>query len=174
MVDPVQLGPITVVVEESPTVISVEEVSILVTEAEQRNRIEVDEDFPNVVYVGASPTEAGGNQVISFNRSNLLEVTQGQARFFFPSDAALIEITPGVSNAPEGSDIIIDVNLNDVSLFAPEDRPRILENEVVGVGVSDFLTAIVDEGDYLTVDIDQVGSTTPGDFLTVTIVYRLL
>lgn len=174
MPDPVQLGPITVVVEEERSIVQTTlEVSEVVAEAD-RNKITIIEDTPNTVFIGLEPASSNRReQVISFNRSNLLEPTEGMARFFFPEPAVLVEITAGVATAPEGADIILDANVNDVSIFDPDDRPRILEGEVLAPEATDFLDAIVDEGDYMTIDIDQVGSITPGDYLTVTVVYRL-
>jgi len=157
MADPVRLGPITVTVEG------------------QRNQIVVSEEEPSTVLVGGSSGSTSYlDQLINFSLSNLLTVTTGKTKFVFPVPAVLLGVTPSVNTAPVGSDVIIDVNINGVSTFAPANRPRVLDGQEVGAEATTFLDATVEAGDYLTVDVDQVGSSTPGDFLGVTVRYRLV
>jgi hypothetical protein len=67
----------------------------------------------------------------------------------------------------------VDVNKNGVTIFSTQsNRPTI-----PAAGVTDLADAInvpnVSAGEFLTVDIDQVGSTNPGSDLTVTILYTV-
>ena len=69
--------------------------------------------------------------------------------------------------------MIVDVNKNGVTIFSNQaNRPTI-----AAATTTDDANAIdlpnVAAGQYLTVDIDQVGSTTPGSDLSVTIIYSV-
>jgi hypothetical protein len=83
----------------------------------------------------------------------------------FPCVLNTVQVTAGAS--PWGSSLIIDLNANDVTIFSTrENRPTIMAGEhASGLMVPDVKNLIV--GDYLTVDIDQVGSSTSGGDLTV-------
>lgn len=154
----VRLGPTTVTVEETP------------------NEVTIDEQTPSTITVtaGTSTSPSAGQQLINFSRSNLLSVVVGQTKFVFPVNAAILGVTASVATAPEGSDIIIDVNVDDISIFAPVNRPTIPEGQEVGSEATIFQDGVVNAGSYMTVDIDQVGSTTPGDYLGVTVRYKLI
>lgn len=175
MPDPVQLGPITVTVEEAVSEIVVEEIIPTVVVAPVTNTIIVNDELPDNVYVGSAPIASGGDQIISFTRSNLLTATAGQGRFIFPHAAVLVKLEATVANAPEGADIILQLVKNGtINLFDSANRPRILEDESIADDTSAFTNAYLQENDYLTLNIDQVGSVTPGDYLTVVLVYRKL
>jgi hypothetical protein len=58
------------------------------------------------------------------------------------------------------------VNKNGSTIFTTQaNRPTIVSGALTSVSVPDVTTWA--NGDYLTVDIDQVGSTTPGTDLQV-------
>lgn len=164
MADVIRLGPTTVTVEEAAS------------------EITVSAEDPTVVAVGTTAAAGGSGaiyQLAHFSRPNLLTVAQGSTKFVFPMEAALFGVTASVKTAPVGSDIILDVNVGTgsgagVSTFEPANRPKILEGETVGSEATNFLDATIQPGDWITVDIDQVGSTTPGDFLGVTVRYQLV
>ena len=78
-----------------------------------------------------------------------------------------------MGTAPTGQAILVDVNKNGVTLFTTQaNRPTIAAAafQDVSEAVPD-VTAIA-AGDYLTVDIDQVGSAVLGADLTVNIRWR--
>jgi len=84
-----------------------------------------------------------------------------------------IKVRANVATAPVGQSVIVDVNKNGVTIFSNQaNRPTI-----AAATTTDDANAIdvpaVAAGEILTVDIDQVGSTTPGSDLTVTIVYTV-
>lgn len=77
-----------------------------------------------------------------------------------------------VSSAPTGSAIIVDVNKNGSTIFSTQsNRPQIAAGATQG-NTTTFNTSNLTAGDYLTVDVDQKGSTLPGDDLVVVIVLR--
>lgn len=118
--------------------------------------------------IPAAPTQA----IAPFSRTGTLSVVAGAARFKFPFAATIINVTAAVNTAPTGADIILDVNLNGVTIFTTQaNRPRILAGtfqETVDA-VPDVTAAANDQ--YLTVDIDQVGSGVAGADLTVFVRY---
>lgn len=175
MPDPVQLGPITVSIEESVTEVVVEEQIPTIAVAPVENRVVVNEELPDRIYVGVAPIGSGGDQVISFTRSNLLTVTEGMGRFIFPFPAVLVKVEATVGTPSEGADIILQLERNDdTELFEMADRPRILAGQSIAEDTTAFTNAYMQENDFLTLNIVQVGNVTPGAYLTVVIVYRPL
>ena len=72
-----------------------------------------------------------------------------------------------VKTAPTGASLIIDVNKNGVTIFTTQaNRPTIAAGATVS---SDSLPDVVSlaQNDYLTIDIDQIGSVVAGANLTV-------
>ena len=71
--------------------------------------------------------------------------------------------------APVGADIIVDVNLDDVSIFTTQaNRPRIVAGQTEGQSVVPDVNKFR-LNEILTVDIDQVGSDVAGTGLTIQI-----
>jgi hypothetical protein len=100
---------------------------------------------------------------------NELYVVTGKVRFYLQRDYKITAIAVAVGVAPTGSALIVDINKNGTTIFTTqENRPTI------AVGANSDLTSAPDidtlsVGDYLTVDIDQVGSSFAGSDLTVQI-----
>jgi hypothetical protein len=77
-------------------------------------------------------------------------------------------VRASVGVAPTGGSIIIDVNVNGASVFASQaSQPKIPADEYTSGKITSLAQASVAPGQYLTVDVDQVGATTPGSDLTV-------
>lgn len=95
----------------------------------------------------------------------------GVVRFYFNATRTVSNVVVGVGTAPTGSTIIVDVNKNGTTIFTTQgNRPTIAIS-----GFSD-LTSVPDvtgfvSGDYLTVDVDQKGSTIAGADLVVTVYF---
>ena len=65
----------------------------------------------------------------------------------------------------------VDVNKNGTTIFTTQsNRPTISDGNNTGYTTNIDIASWAD-GDYLTMDVDQVGSTEPGRNLTVHIVY---
>lgn len=122
-------------------------------------------------------TTASQDDIAAFTRTDILTAPYtGVGRYLFPYSATIIGVTAAVNTAPVGSSIIIDVNKNGTTIFTAQiNRPTILSgtNDTGGSEVVPDVTSLV-FGDYLTVDIDQVGSGTPGSDLTVFVHYTRL
>jgi len=72
--------------------------------------------------------------------------------------------------APTGAAIIADVHENGTTIFTTQsNRPQIAAGATSGSSTT-IEAATWENGNYLTVDIDQIGSTIAGADLTVTVV----
>lgn len=100
-----------------------------------------------------------------------LQVLSGAARFYFTRSVTIQRVTASVSQAPTGASVIADVNLNGSTIFTtPLNRPTIPVGQFVDLTSTPDVVAAV-SGDYLTVDVDQVGSVTAGKDLVVQVEY---
>ena len=69
--------------------------------------------------------------------------------------------------APTGASLIFDININGSTIWATQsNRLQIAAGNTYGTADS-FNTTALNEGDILTIDIDQTGTTTPGADITV-------
>jgi len=77
-----------------------------------------------------------------------------------------------VNTAPVGAAILVDVNKDGVTIFTNQaHRPTIADGAYDG-NTTDIDISSWEDGSYLTMDVDQVGSGTAGSYLTVVIVYH--
>jgi hypothetical protein len=98
-----------------------------------------------------------------------LSVGTGKAKFYVPGAITLGNVRASVSTAPTGADITIDVNKNGTTVFTTQtNRPKIFAGQTLVSTSTPNITTLV-AGDYITVDIDSVGSLNPGKDLTVQI-----
>lgn len=112
------------------------------------------------------------DDLATFAVSGGLSITLGTLRFRFPFAATLEGVSAAVNTAPTGANILLDVNKNGVSIYPFSTKPTILIGAFDTGGVEQVPdTTNMNPGDYLQVDIDQVGSTIPGSDLTVFIRY---
>jgi hypothetical protein len=87
-----------------------------------------------------------------------------------PCTLTITKVKLVVKTAPTGAAIIVDVNKNGTTIFTTQDnRPQIAIGATTGDSGTPDVTALA-EGDKLTIDIDQIGSTIAGADLTVEVV----
>jgi hypothetical protein len=107
-------------------------------------------------------------QVQIFTVPGTLSVGTGRAKFYIPGPITLGNVRASVGTAPTGSSIIIDVNKNSSSVVTTNSKPQIFAGQTLvstsTPNITEFTT-----GDYITVDVDAVGSLNPGSDLTVQI-----
>ena len=109
------------------------------------------------------------HQVQVFTVPGTLSVGIGRAKFYIPGAITLGNVRASVGTAPTGADITIDVNKNVTTVFTTQsNRPKIYAGQTV-VSTSTPNITTFSAGDYITVDIDTVGSLNPGSDLTVQI-----
>jgi hypothetical protein len=129
-------------------------------------------EVPNQVVI--TTTRAPGiqqflYQVQVFTVPGTLTVGTGKARFYIPGPITLSNVRASVSTAAAGSDIIVDVNLNGATVFTTQaNRPKIFAGQVTCPMATPDIKELT-TGDYLSVDIDSIGSIFAGSDLTVQI-----
>lgn len=103
--------------------------------------------------------------------SGTLTTATGALRVPIHTTGTVTSIRAMVNTAPTGAAIIIDVNKNGTTLYTTQgNRPTIaVSTNAVNATVPDVTTLAA--GDYLTVDIDQIGSTVAGANLVVSVRY---
>lgn len=100
-----------------------------------------------------------------------LSVITGKIRFYAPFAFDITNVIGSVGTAPTGAPVIFDINKNGTTIFTTQgNRPTI------PIGLFVDMTSVpnvthFDIGDYLTVDVDQIGSTIPGTDGLLTIEY---
>lgn len=106
---------------------------------------------------------------IPFVKQGTLTLSTGSVRFVLPYACTIVDVRAIVNTQPTGASIKVDVNKNGTTIFTTQaNRPNIaVSTNLSGTAVPD-VTALA-AGDYLTVDVDQIGSTIPGADLTVVV-----
>ena len=95
-----------------------------------------------------------------------LYVMNGSARWYAPRSVTIQSMTAYVQTAPTGASLNLRVNKNGSSIATPSIADGATSGSLTG------LTETMNAGDYLTVDITQVGSTVAGSNLSLVIVYK--
>jgi hypothetical protein len=87
-----------------------------------------------------------------------------------PRTLTIIKAYANVKTAPTGAALIFDINKNGTSIWASTqaNRVQIAASATSGTKTS-FDTTALSEGDVLTLDVDQVGSTIAGADATISL-----
>lgn len=137
----------------------------------ETNVVQVLTETNTIVVTSPGPQGATGQGVTTHTMTlpGELYVVSGKVRFYLQRDYRITAIAVAVGFAPTGASVIVDINKNGTTIFTTQaNRPTI------AVGANSDLTSAPDidtlsVGDYLTVDVDQVGSSFAGSDLTVQI-----
>lgn len=107
----------------------------------------------------------------TFSRWQTLYTIAGTHRWYNDSGATLAikEIRAAVGTAPTGATIICDVNIDGSTIWSTQGNRLTIAANGNTASTTTFNTLVIPDGSYLTVDIDQVGSTEPGADLTLTV-----
>jgi hypothetical protein len=115
-------------------------------------------------------TPAAPGRTWAFSLPGTLTTTTGKARIYNDTGATMTlrSVRATVGTAPTGATLIIDLNKNGTTMFTTQgNRPTVaISGNTSGKVTNADVTSIAD-GDYLTVDVDQVGSTVAGADLVV-------
>lgn len=116
-------------------------------------------------------THTGTFTLSAFSRQGVLSVAAGALRLPVEGTYAIVGVRLMVGTAPTGQALIVDVNKNDTTIYTTQsNRPTIAAGaNSGGPGAAPDVTSLV-AGDYLTVDIDQVGTTVAGSDLVVSVI----
>lgn len=108
----------------------------------------------------------------TFAVTGTVAVATGKSRIYLEEAYAVETVRAAVNTAPTGAALIIDLNKNGTSIYgAQENRPSIQAGTNSALGGTPSVQTFA-AGDYITVDVDAVGSSTPGADLTVTVRLR--
>ena len=99
------------------------------------------------------------------NQSGTLKITTGTARWYAPKNINISKTTGSVSIAPAGSSLIATLNKNGSTIDTLTIADSSTTDENRGLSLA------VNSGDYLTVDITQVGSSTAGSDFNLIVEY---
>lgn len=91
--------------------------------------------------------------------------TNQSAEFEVAATLTIVGVRLRCKTAPQGANLIVDINKNGTTIFTT--RPEIDAGQTTDDNNHVISVTALATGDILTVDIDQVGSTTPGSNLTV-------
>lgn len=105
-----------------------------------------------------------------FGKSGALTVVAGVAQLPIDINCTILSVVARVSTAPTGAAILIDVNKNGTTIFTTQaNRPSIAAAANASSVVTNMDVTSLAAGDYLTIDIDQIGSTVAGSDLVVAV-----
>ena len=114
---------------------------------------------------------SGGGVISNFTQQGVLATGTGVSKLPFTMNASIVSVLLAVDTSPTGAALIVDVNKNGTTIFTTQaNRPTVPDADADGVGAeaTPDVTSIT-AGEYLTVDIDQVGSTVAGSDLVVSV-----
>ena len=98
----------------------------------------------------------------SYNYDGTLAVNTGSKRLYLPRTGTLGTFDMFVATAPVGADLTVTINKNGSSIGTG----TISDGATSGTGQTLSSTSF-SSGDYLTVDITQIGSSTAGEDLYI-------
>lgn len=108
----------------------------------------------------------------TFAITGTVAAATGRSRVYMEGTYSVVSVRASVNTAPTGASLICDVNKNGTTIYTTQaNRPTIAASAFTATANSPDVTTLA-AGDYLTVDVDQVGSTMAGSDLTVTIRLR--
>lgn len=106
-----------------------------------------------------------------YSIAGTLTVGTGLARVYFNRDITITNVSASVGTAPTGASLIFDVNKSGTTIFTTQgNRPSIAASAYTDLTSIPDVTAVT-TSDYLTIDVDQIGSTVAGAHATITIWY---
>lgn len=100
------------------------------------------------------------------------QLMSGNKRLYNDTGVTLTisKVRIAAGTAPVGSDLIIDIHKGGTTIFSTQaNRPRLNAGQSASLSGAPNTTSWAD-GEYLTLDVDQVGSTTPGSDIVITVV----
>jgi hypothetical protein len=127
---------------------------------------------PRIILAGDCPESGGAITTLAFSLPGQAFVEHGRLAMPFPGiTGTLLGVNARVHVAPTGASIIVDVNKSGSTIFSDQSlRPAIAAGTKTSGWVSPQVTSITNT-DYLTVDVDQVGSVLAGGDLVVAVRY---
>lgn len=102
-----------------------------------------------------------------YSVTGTLTVRTGVSRIYVEGNYTFETCRASVGTAPTGASVIVDVKKNGTTIYSTQSaRPTIAVSTNSAVGNSPAITTFA-SGDYITVDVAQIGSTVAGADLVV-------
>lgn len=102
----------------------------------------------------------------TFTMAGATSIQVGQMRLYADYACTIQSVRASVGTAPVGSSLLVDINKNGTTIFTTQaGRPTIAAGTFTDLATPDVTTLAAE--DYLTIDVDQIGTTTPGSDLVV-------
>ena len=109
----------------------------------------------------------------TLDHDETLATGSAKARLVMPCDGVITNVTACTLSAPVGASVILDVNKGGTTIFTTQaNRPTVAAAATTATLAGQPEVTSFSAGDVLTVDVDQVGSTTAGTGFTVGIAYK--
>jgi hypothetical protein len=128
-----------------------------------------------MVYNGTVWLACGGDYLAAtYSVPGALTVQTGSGKIYNDTGRTrtIVAVRLAVGTAPTGAGIICDINKNGTTIYTTQaNRPTIAAAGTTVKSTNPDITSWAD-GDQISVDIDQIGSTVAGSNLTVTITAR--
>lgn len=121
---------------------------------------------------GGQLVEVADALALTYGIPGVLAVGVGAARWYPQRNITILGVVPAAGIAPTGASLLFDLNIDGATAFSTQaNRPAVASGSYSG---SAAVPNVVDvnEGSYLTLDVDQVGSTVAGSHATVQVLYR--
>lgn len=111
--------------------------------------------------------------VFSISSDETLATGTAKGRFIAPCDGKIVAVKACSLSAPAGASIILDVNKGGTTIFTTQaNRPTIAAAATTATLAGAPEVVEFAAGDVITVDVDQVGSSTAGTGFTVSIAFE--
>lgn len=110
----------------------------------------------------------------TFSIAGTVAIATGKSRWYLEGNYQIETVRIAVDTAPTGAALTVDVNKSGTTIYTTQSaRPSIAASANTATGNNPAVKTFA-AGDYITVDVDQVGSTVAGADLTVTVRVRKL
>jgi len=111
------------------------------------------------------------DSVLILSTDEALTAAANKARLVMPFSGTITSVTAALLSAPTGASVILDVNLGGTTIFTTQaNRPTVAAGATTATTGTPNVVAF-DASDILTVDCDQIGSSTAGTGFTVAVAY---
>jgi hypothetical protein len=147
-------------------------------------------DFINNTVLGPTSHVHDGADAAQISYGDILDKPSDKNAFIFPitgtptvgtnkapllhemwENGTIIEVRVVCKTAPTGANVIIDVNVDGVSIWDAANRVKVLAGANAG-NTGTINNPVVAKGSILTIDVDQIGSSVAGSDFTVIVIYQ--
>lgn len=125
----------------------------------------------NPIVVGDNDSRLTNYGEMAFYFSGALTVKTGVGRYPVFVSGTIVGIRAMINTAPTGASVIVDVNKNGTTTYSTQANRPTIAVSANSVNATLPNTTTFSAGDYITVDVDQIGSTVAGSDLVVVVRY---